>query len=221
MSTEPRPRRAPAHDGLTVIGLVGRAGSGKSTVARALAEDGATVIEADRIGHQVTDHDPEVRAALAAEYGPRVYRDDGTLDRPVVAARVFQDREARARLDALVHPRILDRIHAELDALRERGFRGVVVIDAALMLEWSLERECDAVIAVVAPEPMQIERLWRARGWSESDARARLAAQRTNEAFAEAADVTLVNQGSADDLRREAREAVHGLEARSTKGTGC
>jgi dephospho-CoA kinase len=97
----------------------------------------------------------------------------------------------------------------------------VVVIDAALMLEWGLERDCDAVIAVVAPEAMQIERLWRARGWSESDARARLQAQRTNEAFAAAADVTLVNQGSAEELRRQARAAVASFAAESTQGTGC
>src|SRR5206468_5816003 len=141
MSTEGGPRRAKAHDGLTVIGLVGRAGSGKSTVARALADDGAQVIEADRLGHQVTDHDPEVRAALEAEYGPHVYRADGTLDRPRVAARIFHDRAARARLDALVHPRILRSIRAEIDELRRTGFHGVVVIDAALMLEWELERE--------------------------------------------------------------------------------
>ena len=221
MSTEPKPRRAKARDGLFVIGLVGRAGSGKSTVARALAEDGARLIEADRLGHEVTDRDPEVREALAAEYGPDIYLADGALDRPRVAARVFSDRAARARLDALVHPRILERIQAEIDALRRAGFRGVVVIDAALMLEWGLERDCDAVIAVVAPEAAQIERLWRARGWSESEARARLAAQRTNESFAAAADVTLVNQGSADELRRQAKAAVASLEAESTKGTGC
>src|SRR5262245_61971495 len=105
MSTEHRARRGMAADGLTVIGLVGRAGSGKSTVARALAEDGAQVIEADRVGHEVTDRDPDVRAALQAEYGADVYRSDEGLDRARVAARVFHDRAARARLDALVHPK--------------------------------------------------------------------------------------------------------------------
>jgi dephospho-CoA kinase len=204
-----------------VVGLVGRAGSGKSTVARALAEDGAKVIEADRLGHEVTDRDPQVRASLEAEYGAQVYRADGRLDRVQVAARVFHDRAARARLDALVHPRILKRIRSELDELRSAGFRGVVVIDAALMLEWGLERDCDAVIAVTAPEASQIERLWRARGWSESEARARLAAQRSNEAFAAAADVTLVNQGSTEALREAARAAIASFESRSTKGTGC
>ena len=219
MSTEPKRRRAPAADGLQVIGLVGRAGSGKSTVARALAEDGAVVIEADAIGHEITDRDPEVRAALIAEYGPEIYLEDGALDRRRVAARVFADRDARARLDAWVHPRILARIRAELERLRALGFRGVVVIDAALMLEWGLEQDCDAVVAVTAPESAQIERLWRARGWSEADARARLAAQRSNEAFAAAADVTLANQGSAEELKRAARAAVANLEARPRKGT--
>lgn len=216
MSTDARPRRAPAGDGLFVIGLVGRAGSGKTTVARALAEAGAKVIEADGIGHDVTDHDPEVRSAMLADYGPEVYRADGRLDRARVAARVFGDPGARARLDALVHPRIIARIRGEVAALRDRGFRGSVVIDAALMLEWGLERDCDAVLAVTAPERDQIERLWRARGWSEAEARARLGAQRSNEAFAAAADVTLENTGSTEGLRRAARAAMETLQGRAT-----
>jgi dephospho-CoA kinase len=220
MSTE-RTRRADSGDGLLVIGLVGRAGSGKSTVARALADDGARVIEADVLGHRVTDEDPEVVAALRAEYGADVYRPDGTLDRARVAARVFHDRDARARLDRLVHPRIVARIRDEIDALRRAGFRGVVVIDAALMLEWGMEKEVDAVIAVVAPTSSQVERLWRARGFSEAEARARLEAQRSNEGFAAAADATLVNQGTAEELRRAARAEVARLAARPTKGNGC
>jgi len=214
MPTEARVRRAPAGDGLLILGLVGRAGSGKSTVARVLQAEGATLIEADRVGHEVTDQDPEVRVALTAEYGADIYGADGALDRRRVAARVFSDLDARARLDALVHPRILSRIRGRLDVLRAGGFRGVVVIDAALMLEWGLERDCDGVIAVVAPEVEQISRLARARGWSEAEARARFAAQRTNEAFARAADVTLENRGRIEDLERVARAAVAELRGR-------
>jgi len=213
MSTEPKLRRAKARDGLVRIGLVGRAGSGKSTVARALVEDGARLIDADRLGHEVTDRDPEVRKALEAEYGPDIYHPDGTLDRPRVAARIFADREARSRLDALVHPRILDRIRREWDALRDAGFRGVVVIDAALMLEWGLERDCDAVIAVVAPEDEQVARLARGRGWSEAEARARLAAQDSSEELSAAADVTLDNRESAEALARAAHDALARLRA--------
>src|SRR5262249_17640209 len=148
-----------------IVGLVGRAGSGKSTVARALAARGAQVIEADRLGHEVTDQDPEVRAALIAEYGSEVYRPDGTLNRAGVASRVFSDPGSLKRLNALVHPRILARIRERLESLRRENFRGVVVVDAALMLDWGFQRECDVVLAVVAGDARLFERLRADRGW--------------------------------------------------------
>jgi dephospho-CoA kinase len=201
-----------------ILGLVGRTGSGKSTVARALEADGARVIEADRIGHQVTDGDPEVRAALRAEYGDDIYRADGTLDRARVAARVFADVGARERLNQLVHPRIVTRIRDTIVGLIRAGWQGVVVVDAALMLDWHLERACDAVLAVVAPEAEQIARLRAARGWSKAEARARLAVQRTNQAFARAADATLENEGDERALAAAARAALRGLiEARRSQ----
>jgi len=215
-------RRAPNEraDGFFVVGLVGRTGSGKSTVARALAAGGAVVIEGDALGHQVTDQDPEVRAALVAEYGNDVYGPDGALDRRRVAARVFSDPEARARLDRLVHPRIVERIRDRLDRLRREGFEGVVVIDAALLLEWGLEHCCDAVLAVSAPEAEQLARLRRARGWSEEESRARLSSQRSDRSFAEAADLTLENRGSVRELEQAAREAVEVLRRRRAEGRG-
>ena len=213
MSTE---RRPPAGDGLFILGLIGRAGSGKTTVARALEHDGARVIEADRVGHEVADRDPAVREGLVAEYGAGVYRADGALDRARVAARVFHDPEARARLDRLVHPRIVARIREEIGRLSREGFRGVVVVDAALMARWGFERECDAVIAVVAPEAAQLARLVRGRDWSEAEARARLAAQDSNEVSRASADVTLDNAGTPETLARAAREAVNRLRAGAT-----
>ena len=221
MSTDPaRPRRASADDGLLRLGLVGRAGSGKSTVADALERSGARVLRADQLGHQVTDQDPAVRAALIAEYGPGIYRADGTLDRARVAAKVFTDRAALARLDKLTHPRIVILMQDELDALQRAGWRGVVVFDAALMLDWGMERVCDAVIAVVAPEESKIARLVASRGWTEAEARARLAAQRSDESFAAAADVVLQNDGTRGDLARAALEAVGRLRLAHGKGNG-
>lgn len=203
-----RPRRAPADDGLVVIGLVGRAGSGKSTVAAALAARGATVLDADAIGHEVTDSDPVVREAMLREYGPAVYLDDGRLNRRLVATKVFADASALERLNALVHPRILRRLRERLAALPGEGFRGPVVIDAALMLDWAFERECDAVLAVIAPEDAQVDRLVRARGWSGAEARRRLAAQRANEWFAAAADEVIDNRGTAAELAAAAAAAL-------------
>ena len=219
-------RRKASGDGLFILGLIGRAGSGKTTVARALEREGAHVIEADRVGHEVADGDTEVRKALVAEYGPAIYRADQTLDRAQVAARVFRDPAARGRLDRLVHPHIVERIRDEIGRLREQGFRGLVVVDAALMLRWGFERECDAVIAVVAPEAEQVARLARGRGWSEAEARARLMAQDTNEELSAGADVTLDNRGTTEALVRSARAAVNRLRAadalpRAGRGETC
>jgi len=206
-----RLRRAPADDGLTIIGLVGRAGSGKSSVAAALAARGARVLDADAIGHEVTDSDPAVREAMLREYGPAVYLDDGRLNRRLVAAKVFADASALERLNALVHPRILRKLRERLAALPGEGYRGPVLIDAALMLDWAFERECDAVLAVTAPEEAQVERLVRARGWSVAEAKRRLAAQRANEWFAAAADEVIDNRGSESELAAAAGEALDRL----------
>lgn len=209
-----RQRRPATDDGLLIVGLVGRAGSGKSTVARVLAEHGAVVVDADQLGHVVTDTDPEVRTALIAEYGPQVYTAAGALDRRVVAAKVFRDHSALQRLNALVHPRIAARLLAQADMLRAQSWRGTALVDAALMLDWGFERHCDAVLAVVAPEEVQVDRLMRSRRWSDADARARLRVQRTNEAFAAAADEVLVNEGSEEQLQAAALAAVARLAAR-------
>jgi len=215
-ATPARPRRA-STPGLFVLGLVGPAGGGKSTVARALAEDGARVVEADRLGHEVTDRDPDVRAALIDEHGPSVYRADGTLDRAQVAARVFRDPAALERLNQLVHPRILDRLRAAVRAVEEPqadGAANLLVLDAALLLDWGFERECDAVLAVLAPREQSVARLMRSRGWSEATARERLSVARSNESFASLADETVMNDGREDAAVAAARAAVARLVAR-------
>lgn len=219
MTDTPKRRRPRADDGLLIVGLVGRAGSGKSTVARALAARGAFVLDADRIGHEVTDRDPEVRAALLAEYGPAVYLEDGTLNRRLVATMVFSRPASLAALNQLVHPRILHRIRAEVGAKVATGWRGVVVVDAALMLDWAFERDCDAILAVVAPEESQIARLVASRGWTEADARRRLAAQKPNAYFAGAADVVIDNRGTEAELDAATAAALEQLVAAHARVT--
>lgn len=217
-STPPsRPRRAPVA-GPFVLGLVGPAGSGKSAIAHALAAAGAQVLDADGLGHEVTSFDPEVRAALVAEYGPEVYGQDGTLDRRRVAASVFTDPAALHRLNQLVHPRIIVRLRDGISAATRAGFTGLLVIDAALMLDWNLERECDAVLAVIAPPEQQLARLVAKRGWTEEQARQRLANARSNDEFALLADEVVQNAGSEAAAERAAEAAVARLRERHRRG---
>jgi dephospho-CoA kinase len=125
---------------------------------------------------------------------------------------VFADPAALARLNQLVHPRILARLRTAIAGLAAAGHRGAVVVDAALMLDWGFERECDAVVAVTAPEPLQVARLV-ARGLSEADARARLARQRPEAGFAQAADAVLVNDADEAALAVRARAVLAALLA--------
>jgi dephospho-CoA kinase len=194
-----------------VVGIVGPAGSGKSTLARALAGPRTRVLDADHFGHEITDGDPRVRAALSAEYGDSVYRADGTLDRARVGAHVFSDPAALARLNALVHPRIVERLRA---GIATAAGLDTVVVDAALLLDWGFERECDAIVAVVAPRAQQIARLYRARGWSEDEAVRRLSTARSNDAFEALADDVVVNDADEAAAVRALHDAVGRLRAR-------
>jgi len=220
MSTErsfrspPARVRRPQAPGPFVVGLVGPRGSGKSRLARAPAAPHFAVLDADRMGHEIVNEDAAVRAALAAEYGADVYRADGTLDRPRVAARVFSDPEALARLNRLVHPRILARLRDGVAAATREGFTGTLVVDAALLLDWGFERECDAVLAVLAPRALQVERLRAARGWSEEEILRRLAVARGDESFVALADDVVTNDRTPAEALEAARSVIARLERR-------
>jgi dephospho-CoA kinase len=112
-----------------------------------------------------------------------------------------------------MHPRILERLRAEIASAERERFTGTVIVDAALLLDWAFERECDAVVAVVAPRALQVERLRATRGWSAAEAERRLALARTNERFAEAADAVVVNDGREPDAVAALAAAIARLAA--------
>jgi len=198
----PRRRRA-ARDGLVVVGLTGGLGAGKSTVARALAAAGARVVDADRMGHAVLE-EAGVRRELAAAFGADVLGADGGVRRDELGRRAFATPEALARLNAVVHPRLLSRLRDEIESLAAEGYRGLVVLDAALLVEWDLGAWCDVVVAVAAPREARRRRAQAALGLSDADVEARLARQLPEEERVRYADRVLVNDGSEEDLAERA-----------------
>lgn len=201
------PARVPRQTSLPVIGLAGGVGSGKSTVAGVFAELGCLVIDSDRRARAALDR-PEVRDQLAAWWGPAILGPDGRVDRARVSDIVFADPEQRRRLEGLVHPIVRqDRAGMIAEAAAAGGVRAVV-IDAPLLFEAGLDRECDAVIFVDAPEAQRLERVRQARGWDEAELRRREAAQMSLEEKRSRATVVIPNNGDVAALRAAAAAAL-------------
>jgi dephospho-CoA kinase len=173
------------------IGLTGGIGSGKSTVAALLAQRGARVVDADRIAREVVEPGTPGLAAVVAEFGDGVLTADGALDRPALAAVVFGDPAARARLDAVVHPLVRARAAELVEAAPPDA---VVVQDVPLLVETGQAGSYDLVLVVETDLETRVARLGE-RGLAAEDARARIASQATDEQRRAVADVVLRNDG--------------------------
>ena len=196
------------------IGLTGGVAAGKSTVSAMLAEHGAYVIDADQLAREAVAPGTAGLAAVVEEFGEQVLAEDGSMDRPAVGRLVFGDDGARARLEAIIHPRVRalgeEKARMALDA--DPGL--LVVHDIPLLVETGQAGDFDAVIVVDAPEELQIERMTANRGWTEDDARARIAAQASREQRRAAATHIIDNTGTHDDLRQRVTEVVAELQQR-------
>jgi len=189
---------------LKLIGLTGGAGSGKSTVAQMLRDLGAVVLDADVAAHTVYEPGSLGFDLIEREFGPDYVR-DGKIDRARLGELVFRDPEARARLNAIVHPLVREWMAAATASALMRGAE-VVVQDVPLLFENGLERLYSDVLLVHVPAGMQIERLVDGRGLDEERARAIVAAQMPIDDKRERAGFVIDNSGSVDDTRRQVEE---------------
>lgn len=158
------------------VGLTGGIGSGKSTVTALLAARGAVIVDADLIARAVVAPGTPGLAAVVSAFGPEALRPDGLLDREGLGRRVFADPAALARLNAIVHPLVGAESARQLRAAEAAGAQ-VVVHDVPLLVENDLQGEYDAVVVVSAQPETALHRLVHQRGLTETDARARVAAQ--------------------------------------------
>src|SRR5262245_3176000 len=178
---------------MLLIGLTGGIGAGKSAVGKRLAELGAIVIDADALAREVVEPGTDGLAEVVAEFGPDVLTPTGELDRPALGRLVFADPQRRQALEGLIHPRVRAR-SAEIIASAPAD--AVVVNDIPLLVETGQAKNFPLVIVVLASEQTRVDRLARDRGMSEQDARARIAAQATDEQRRAVADVVIVNDAT-------------------------
>jgi len=186
------------------VGLTGGLASGKSTVARMLADRGAAVFDADELVRQL--YRPGGAAVHAARdlFGDAALDESGEVDRARVASIVFENPEARRALEARIHPIVREERERRFGQAAWAGAK-VAVCEATLLFEAGTESEYDRVLLVVAPVEERIRR-WVERGGTADDARRRIAAQMPPEEAARRAHEIIVNNGSAEDLRRQVEE---------------
>jgi dephospho-CoA kinase len=181
------------------VGLTGGVGSGKSTVSALLAEHGAVVIDADAIAREVVEPGTPGYDAVVARFGPDVVAADGSLDRPAIAAIVFADEAARKDLNAIVHPLVGERSDEVMAAVPDGA---IIVFDVPLLVESRLAAGFDRVVVVEANVATRLARL-ADRGLPEREARARMAAQASDEQRRAVAHEVISNDGSREALAEQ------------------
>lgn len=184
---------------MLVIGLTGGIGTGKSEVARLLAQLGATVLDADKVAHQVYAPHTETWQRIVAEFGRQVLDADGNVDRKKLGDIVFGDPARLARLNAITHPAIIEEVRERLLALERDGVEVVVV--EALRLDTGLSDLVDEVWVTAADESQVVARVEARSGLTANEVRRRMASQPSADAFARTADVVVENRGSLTELK--------------------
>jgi dephospho-CoA kinase len=190
------------------VGLTGGIAAGKSLVSQLLRDHGAVVIDADQLAREVVARGTPGLDAVVQEFGAAVLGPDGELDRPAMARLVFADEDARRRLEAIVHPLVFQRI-LELETAAPDD--AVVVHDIPLLAESGRAGTFDAVLVVDAPTEVQVDRMVRLRGWTEDEARARIAAQASRQDRLAIATHVIDNTGTVEDPRDRVAEVFEEL----------
>jgi len=190
---------------MKVIGLTGGIGSGKSTVAQFLAELGAVVLDADKVGHVAFKLGTEAWREVVAAFGRQILTPDGEIDRRKLGEVVFGNPEALLRLNQIMHPQIGKMVKAQFEEYRRQGVR-VVVLEIPLLLETGGTSLVDEVWVTVASESTVLRRLEERSGLSRQQSLARIRSQMSNEERVKHADEVINNDDSLDELKAKVKE---------------
>ena len=191
---------------MPVIGVGGGIASGKTTLCKLFEKWGAHIIDADLIGKEVVERNPRLLHELTSAFGDDILNEDGSLNRRKLGTIVFQDPQAREKLNRTVHPPLLAELTEQVNEWRKKNPMAIIVVDAALLLEWELNSLLDTLIVVEADEKTRLKRLINSAGLSPEEARARITAQSGFKAKSRLADHVITNDSSFEDLENQAKK---------------
>ncbi len=196
---------------MKVIGLAGGIGSGKSTVSQFLAELGAVILDADKVGHEALKPDTEAWREVVAAFGNQILTHNGNINRAKLGEIVFGNPESLLRLNQIMHPRMFDMVKAQLEGYRQQGV-DVVVLEAPLLIEAGWASLVDEIWVTVACESTVLRRLQERTGLSQAESLARIRSQLSSGERVGHADVVINNDGDLDELKVRVGELWEGLQ---------
>jgi dephospho-CoA kinase len=185
---------------MKIIGLTGGIGSGKSTVARFLAELGAEIVDLDKVGNEALKKGETAYKKAVQEFSPIILDKNKTINRSKLGEIVFNDSDALKRLNDIVYPEIDKSVAEKTKECRRRGIK-VLVLEAAAILEAGKAWQVDELWTTIAPEKTVLERLKQRSGYNEAEAKARIHSQMKNEERVKQAGVVINNDGTLDELK--------------------
>jgi dephospho-CoA kinase len=194
------------------VGLTGSIAVGKSYVVSVLAELGCVTFDADKVAHSVMAPGRPAYEDIKKEFGDNLLAPDGSIDRGKLGEIVFANEDRRARLNEIVHPRVIEEQNRLLQEAEANNPAGIAVVDAALMIESSGYKRFDKLIVVYSDRETQIERLMRRNHLTRQDAEARIAAQMSSTEKRKYADYEIDTSGGFDQTRQQVIELHRELQ---------
>ncbi|MDD6021579.1 MAG: dephospho-CoA kinase [Acutalibacteraceae bacterium] len=180
-----------------IIGLTGKTGSGKSTVAGLLRKMGFYVCDADLVAREVMEKGSALLPKLAEAFGGDIINENGELDRKKLAARAFSGRSETEKLNALTHPAIIEKSFAEMKNALDNGYKAAF-FDAAALFESGAASRCDFTVCVTAPESVRFSRIIERDGLSPDEAERRMNAQKADDFYTGRSDFVIDNSPGRD-----------------------
>ncbi|MCL2856477.1 MAG: dephospho-CoA kinase [Oscillospiraceae bacterium] len=198
------------YDGL-FIGLTGQTGAGKTTVSSYLADLGHKVIDADLVARQVVAPGGCCLAELVVSFGEGILLPNGNLDRQRLGDIVFADEAKLALLNKIIFPHIREEIDRRVMCLRAAG-AAVIFLDAPTLFESGIDRSCDKIISVIAPEVIRLERIVARDKLTQERALSRIRAQHNDEFYTSRSDYVIRNSGDPAELREQLNSIIDKIE---------
>jgi len=186
-----------------VIGVSGGIGSGQSTVCEIFKKLGCKVINVDEKAKQVIQKNKTVQTEIKKEFGNKVFYRDGTLNRKLLASIVFNDENKTQTLNRIVHPRMVADVVEEMESARFSGRYPLIIVDAALIYEISIEKLFDAVIVVFSNQNQRIKRVMQRDNVQKEEVIARMDRQIPLAEKQKWADYVIDNRGEIPDLEKQ------------------